>query len=77
MVHGMREQGKEGSSERSDKGVDCNRTVRVEPVTIDQIAHTLPERNHTAEAKEGNRENLWYPGDVWVASPGKPEETSR
>lgn len=69
----MREQRKEGASERPYEGIDSNGTVRVEAVAIDEIAETLPERYHASQTDEGDREDLRYPINVRVACPRKPD----
>ena len=73
----MREQWKESPRERTDERIDCDGAVGVEAVAVDEVAHTLPEGYHAAKTEESDRKHLWYPSDVWVASPGKPKETNR
>lgn len=71
----MREQREEGTRDGPDKCINRNRAVGVEPITVDQVAHALPERHHAAQADERDGENLRHPNDMRVAGPGEPEET--
>lgn len=72
LVHRVCKQWKEGASKRPNEGVHCDSAVRVKPIAIDEIAQALPERYHTSQPDERNGENLWYPGDIWIACPRKP-----
>lgn len=76
MIHGVGKERKEGSSKRSDERVDGNGAIGIEPIAVNQVAHSLPERNHAAETEQGDRKDLWYPEDVRITGPGKPKETN-
>ena len=77
MIHGMCEEGEESTSKRSDKRIDRNSAVGVEPIAVDKVTHTLPKRDHTAESEQSDRKDLRHPCNVGVARPSEPEETSR
>lgn len=73
----MCEEGEESTSKRSDKRIDRNSAVGVEPIAVDKVTHTLPKRDHTAESEQSDRKDLRHPCNVGVARPSEPEETSR
>lgn len=77
MIHGVREQRKECAKERPHEGIDRNRAVGVETITVDEIAHTLPEWYHTPQSDQRCGKNLWDPGAVGVARPCEPEQPDR
>jgi hypothetical protein len=74
MVHSMCKQREKCTKKRPNKSVDRNGAVGIESVAVDKVTHTLPKRNHTSQADEGSRKNLWYPCNVWVTCPRKPKE---
>jgi hypothetical protein len=75
MVHGVCKEGEKGAGKRSDKGIDCNGAVGVEPVAVDEVAHALPKRDHAAKSKQGDGKHLWHPCDMRIACPCKPKQT--
>lgn len=43
-------------------------------VHIDDIIQTLQKDHEDTPADENARNDLWYPGDMGITGPGKPEE---
>jgi len=69
MIHGFGDEGETCRTNRSYECVDCNRTVGIKCITVDDVIRPLPKGHKAAHAKECGREDLWDPNDPWVRSP--------
>lgn len=69
MIHRRCKKRKYSTTNRPQESVDCNSTIRIETIAIDNVIHALPEGHKTSCADECYGYNLRHPDDGGEACP--------